>query len=47
MGCRDRDWHDRPSAVACWSTGVILLGFVLLGWLLVQALSGWLVRLWG
>lgn len=35
------------SALAYWSAGVLLLGVVLLGWLLMQALSGWIGRLRG
>jgi len=47
MPCRTEDWYDRPNALAYWSAGVLLLGVVLLGWLLVQVLSGWWVRLHG
>ena len=45
--CCDDDWQDQPNALAYWCAGVLLFGVVLLGWLLVQSVSGWLVRLRG
>ena len=45
--CRDSDWRDRPNAIGYWSGGILLLGLVLLGWLLVSVLSGWITRLRG
>ena len=47
MPCRTEDWHNHPNALAYWSGGVLLVGVVLLGWLLVQVLSGWWMRLRG
>ena len=47
MPCRDSDWHDSPNELACWSAWVLLLGVVLLGWLLMHTLNGWLGRLRG
>lgn len=45
MGCKVEDWQDRPSSLFYWSAGVLLLGVVLFGWLLVQVLSSWWIRL--
>ena len=43
----ERDYQRFPSALAYYCAGVLLFGVVLLGWFLVQTLSGWLVRLRG